>query len=318
MKYFALAILAVAIGASMPTQARAQIYFQGFETDTSGWFPSAGDSITRVPSGSSDPNYASGINAASGNFFARLGLDPTCTTGNTCQGPFTLWGSSPTSAGVPMPPSGSISELAIYLDVNFAGTHNDYRFDWDSALSDANGNFLQDYIFNAGTVPAGGDLCGLATAPHFTIAASFNSQRGSAFPQNPAFNPQCIAVSGWYTFRHTFLPDSQGNLEVDMDILNSSGATVASYVRHPLCMGTQAMDNLCTAGDPLPFSAVGFNAYGWHSDQEISGLAIDNTLLRPRQPNTKDDCKDGNWKLFTNPSFKNQGQCVSSTNHQNK
>ena len=68
MKYFAVAIFAVVLGALIPAQARAQIFFQGFETDTNGWF---GD-ITRVPSGSPDANYASGINAASGNFFARL------------------------------------------------------------------------------------------------------------------------------------------------------------------------------------------------------------------------------------------------------
>ncbi len=30
----------------------------------------------------------------------------------------------------------------------------------------------------------------------------------------------------------------------------------------------------------------------------------------------KDACKNGGWKTFTNPSFKNQGQCVSFANHQ--
>jgi len=49
-------------------------------------------------------------------------------------------------------------------------------------------------------------------------------------------------------------------------------------------MGTQAAFNLCRSGEPVPFSAVGFNFYGWQADQEISGLAIDNTLLRPLQP----------------------------------
>jgi hypothetical protein len=156
-----------------------------------------------------------------------------------------------------MPPSGSISELAIYLDMNFAGTHNDYRLDWDSALSDANGNFLQDYIFNAGTVPVGGDLCGPATLAHFTIAASFNSQRGSAFPQNPAFNPQCIAVSGWYTFRHTFLPDSQGNLEVDMDILNSSGATRGELRKAPALYGHASREQSVHVGRSSPFLCGG-------------------------------------------------------------
>ncbi len=35
----------------------------------------------------------------------------------------------------------------------------------------------------------------------------------------------------------------------------------------------------------------------------------------PTTPTDKDQCKDGGWKLFTDPVFKNQGQCVSYTNH---
>ncbi|MES2994669.1 MAG: hypothetical protein V4681_01385 [Patescibacteria group bacterium] len=34
----------------------------------------------------------------------------------------------------------------------------------------------------------------------------------------------------------------------------------------------------------------------------------------PTAPSNKDACKNGGWKSFTNPTFKNQGQCVSSTN----
>ncbi len=32
-------------------------------------------------------------------------------------------------------------------------------------------------------------------------------------------------------------------------------------------------------------------------------------------PGSKNACKNGGWKTFTSPSFKNQGQCVSWTNH---
>ncbi len=32
----------------------------------------------------------------------------------------------------------------------------------------------------------------------------------------------------------------------------------------------------------------------------------------PSTPENKDRCKNGGWKSFTNPSFKNQGQCVSA------
>src|SRR6266516_2834402 len=58
-------------------------YFNGFETDTAGWFNSSGATITRVPSGSSS-TYANGVSAATGNFYARLGKDPSpdsCTFG---------------------------------------------------------------------------------------------------------------------------------------------------------------------------------------------------------------------------------------------
>src|SRR5262249_10880604 len=28
-------------------------------------------------------------------------------------------------------------------------------------------------------------------------------------------------------------------------------------------------------------------------------------------PRSKEDCKDGKWRSFTNPSFKNQGNCIA-------
>lgn len=34
-------------------------------------------------------------------------------------------------------------------------------------------------------------------------------------------------------------------------------------------------------------------------------------VVPPTEPNSKDSCKNNGWKTFTNPSFKNQGQCVS-------
>jgi hypothetical protein len=33
-------------------------------------------------------------------------------------------------------------------------------------------------------------------------------------------------------------------------------------------------------------------------------------------PATKADCKKGGWKSFTDPTFRNQGQCVAYVNHQ--
>jgi hypothetical protein len=51
-------------------------------------------------------------------------------------------------------------------------------------------------------------------------------------------------------------------------------------------------------------------------DVYTDGVAFNGTtynfeLVQPG-PATKDECKNDGWKTFTNPSFKNQGQCVSS------
>ena len=58
-------------------------YFNGFETDTAGWFNFSGATVTRVPSGSAS-TYANGVAAADGSYYARLGIDPSpdsCTFG---------------------------------------------------------------------------------------------------------------------------------------------------------------------------------------------------------------------------------------------
>lgn len=43
-------------------------------------------------------------------------------------------------------------------------------------------------------------------------------------------------------------------------------------------------------------------------------FTVNNTVTPPpaTQPTNKDQCKNDGWKSFSNPSFKNQGQCVSS------
>jgi hypothetical protein len=73
---------------------------------------------------------------------------------------------------------------------------------------------------------------------------------------------------------------------------------------------------LCSEGQPLPVTAVGGNAYGWFANQEIDQLALDDTNLHTLQPQLIKDCKDGGWENFSDPSFKNQSQCVSFVEHQ--
>lgn len=230
-------------------------YFNGFETNTDGWFPYGG-TITRVPSGDAS-TYASGISAATDDYYARLGLDPaptTCTygggTANIASGPYTNWGGTSST----FPTGGYSTAVDIFLDVPYAIAHPDTRFDWSSVISDTSGNYHRAFVFNVGTDANG-----------FVITGGNNSNRCSANPYStdPDHAPRVsITTSGWYTFQHTFRDSGAGVLAVDMKVL--SGSTV---------LGTW------TRSDPSDIigSTVGGNNIGWFDQNEFAGLAIDNS-----------------------------------------
>src|SRR6185437_4664487 len=92
------AALLLALPSAVSADAPPGPYFNGFETNTAGWFNYSGATITRVASGSSS-TYANGVLASTGNYYARLGIDPSpdsCTFGGGTApiyyGPYTNWG----------------------------------------------------------------------------------------------------------------------------------------------------------------------------------------------------------------------------------
>lgn len=128
------------------------------------------------------------------------------------------------------------------------------------------------------------------------------SNNTPGWPSNPGRDPFFVNQSGWYTFRHTFQDNGSGILEVVMDVLDSNGTLLHSW----------------TLSDPTDVigTTVGGNRYGWFVDSAFSFLAIDNSekfdvvpVVGP--PTNKDQCKKDGWKTFNNPTFKNQGDCVS-------
>jgi hypothetical protein len=259
----------------------ATFFFQGFETDTTGWFddsngPPDSGSITREPSFYTNVGgYANAIPSAAGAFHARLS-STDCQNdtgpGTDCFGPFTLWGTDGSSSVFPS--GGYVTEVAIYLDVAWAAAHPDVRFDWDSTINNNAGKFLSDFVFNAGTTPVN-----YSGGPGFVIGASPNAFRNSTFPENPCPDPgiasppnTCrtpvlITTSGWYTFRHTFRDDGAGHLAVDLTILDHGGNPVMSW----------------TIYQGFSISNVGGPAYGWFANEEIPDLPIDNSFLRSLQ-----------------------------------
>ena len=244
-----LTILAL-LGASQLSALAATLYSNGFETDTSGW-----TGPSRVASGTG------GIISASGNFHATAAAPAT---------PFTTWGGYNFGAGnaVPTAFQDYTTSLDIYLNVE-GGWADNTRFDFGSAINNAGGTHMRDFIFNAGfyddaTGPGAG-------TDRFVISASNNSQPGSAFAKNPDKNPISITDTGWYTFEHHFY-DNAGTLAVDMSILDSSSNLI----------------NTWTLNTADLITSTGGNRYGWFDYNQLSTLAFDNAELRTNPASVPD------------------------------
>jgi hypothetical protein len=220
-------------------------FFQGFETDTSGWF-----GATRVPS------LTHGVPSKTGAFHAE----------DRDAGAFTRWGGYSKT----FPPGGYTTSVDIYLDISqpymdgtFTPYPNDTRFDWTSAISTPSCDHRRDFVFNAGFYT---DTDTTGTGPRFVISASNNAGRSGAFPKNPGRMPYTIKVEGWYTFEHRFRDAGGGVLAVDLTIRNAVGLPLMTW----------------TLSDPTDVigSKVGGNRYGWFAQNEFNpALAFDNSAL---------------------------------------
>jgi hypothetical protein len=222
-------------------------FFQGFETDTAGWF-----GATRVSSGTHL------VPSKGGAFHAE-----------DAGGAFTRWGGYSQT----FPPGGYTTSIDIYLDISapygsattLMPYPNDTRFDWSSAISTPSCGHLRDFVFNAGFYT---DTDTTGAGPRFVISASNNATRSGAFPKNPGRDPFTINVEGWYTFEHRFYavpPTPGGQLRVDLTIKNSAGVPLHTW----------------TLTDPSDIigTTVGGNRYGWFVIDEFPFLAFDNSAL---------------------------------------
>ena len=243
-------------------------FFQGFETDTAGWF-----GATRVSSGTHL------VPSATGAFHAEFG-DPSG------DATFTQWGGYSKT----FPTGGYTTTVDVYLDTTtpygslttLAPYPNDTRFDWSSAIGTPDCRHRRDFVFNAGFYT---DTDSTGEGPRFVISASNNATRSSSFPKNPAKDPFSIYDEGWYTLEHRFysVPDLPGGqLFVEMTIKDALGVALHSWTL------TDASDVIGTT--------VGGNRYGWFVFNELPYLAFDNSELIGFQdycvvPPSTDDAK---------------------------
>jgi hypothetical protein len=78
---------------------------------------------------------------------------------------------------------------------------------------------------------------------------------------------------------------------------------------------------IAAAGNQVPFPTGTIAAADVLIDvqgaADLSAITVNGQAQVPAtSPTAKSQCKHGGWKSFTSPTFKNQGQCVSSFEHQ--
>jgi hypothetical protein len=140
---------------------------------------------------------------------------------------------------------------------------------------------------------AGADITGLEgqtfTSASFTLASASQCQGGS-----PRFD--VVTTTGLF-----FL----GCNNVTPTI-NANGTATYSFTAATIAAGGQ-----------VPFPTGAIQAVDILIDvqgtADVSDITVNGVLQvpAPSGPTSKDQCKNGGWQTFTNPSFKNQGDCVS-------
>ena len=132
------------------------------------------------------------------------------------------------------------------------------------------------------------------TSASFTLANAAQCQGGS-----PRFN----VVAGGTTFFlgcNTVTPTINGDGTATYTFTAATIAAGGNQV--PVPAGTiSSVDVLIDVQGTADLSNITFNG---QAENLVAG-----------GPTSKAQCKKGGWKMFTDPSFKNQGQCVSWFNH---
>ena len=139
------------------------------------------------------------------------------------------------------------------------------------------------------------NLSGLTVPNQVIFGVAYNTTH---YGYTPILAAPCNASSGGCGY------DSLNVGVVDPAVYNSVGSNPA-----PADAYQYTIYSSCTNGPIIPF---GLDAGCW------TGFKPSIRFNAANPPLTKDDCKNGGWQTHTTATgepFRNQGQCVSSTNH---
>lgn len=200
-------LMTSAVLATAATVANAGnvVFFQGFESNTAGWFDQSNGwngSVTRVASGTGGIVSASGSHHA---VFTQGGSSPT--------GGFTRFDGY-RSAWL----GGYTASVDVYLSTDWA---NGEGFDYAVASSTTANGHLRDFIFHVAK-----DLTG-----QLRVGASNNTNFDPRMDL-ASINNVAINTSGWYTFQHVFRDAGDGSLAVDLNLLDALGNILFTETRN--------------------------------------------------------------------------------------
>jgi hypothetical protein len=144
---------------------------------------------------------------------------------------------------------------------------------------------------------AGATITGVSgqtfTSASFTLASASQCQGGS-----PRFN--VVTSSGTFFLGcNNVTPTTNSNGTVTYTFTAATLAAAGHQVPTPT--GTiSSVEVLIDVQGSADLSNITFN-----------GVTQTPARTAHKHPKSKADCKNGGWKTFTNPSFKNQGRCVA-------
>lgn len=272
-------------------EVRASIpYFQGFETNTSGWFTQATSSIgaasiTRYKSG--DPSSPVGaINAASGSYYAVIkNAENTYSNNFSGNGGYSAFG----YPAAPAPsdevyPGAFTQSVSLYVAPSvWAPPSNTsvsaFWIDMAPAASAAAGSYAGQPLFGGAGYATGSNGGTAENDFAFNVPTKGTVQiNGLDSAQHPITT---ITQDGWYTFAITYSKGTDGYVQEALDVYDNSGKLLSGET--PQLFDLTPANTGTTLG--VPNAYLGGPDYIWFTVWQNGfandSLAIDNVTATP-------------------------------------